>query len=774
MILTRTWLNEFIELENKNLNDITNALNSIGIEVDSARSLRVADKVVVGFVKEKIKHENSDKLNICKVDIGDRDLQIICGASNVDEGQFVAVALEGAMIGDICIKRTKIRGVVSEGMICSSTELNLAKINDGIMVLDDSIGELELGKELNSYAIFNDDFLEVELTPNRGDCLSIYGIARDLAVFFNENIKKVKFTEPDNTIGIGRVLRLSSDKDLNSIFNFRVVELKGKIELSLLLKLRLATINALKDNVVLNYLTYATHSVGVIFNAYDFKTLEPNEEEISLKISKQEHGETVISCKDRVISVAGISQESFAKINDDTSMIIIEAQYSFPDVISNAKNYYKNHDNDMLYRSFRGSETDLDLGVKYLLSVMSKCPDFYIYTSSQHIPFSKEQTEIKINIEKINKLIGSDIDKNDIVNILKRLGFEMVLSAEGHSFSVKVPYYRHHDIKNLADICEEIMRMIGINNIKSKPLEFAEKININNTYKTYKKLLSLRQKAVHNGYFETVHYVLDSKEELEELGFETVKLELVNPITKELNSLRTTLINHLLHSASYNTSNSKKSIKLFESGSSFDAHANEFSKIAFLSSGYKEEAKISNKAKPDLIDFYTFLTDIQNIIGNFDLKLSSFGFLSPYEQAFIYKNNVKIGFIGRLHIKIEDKRSLLKTYVCELDLSALKDEEKIAKPYSKFSAISRDISLLVPKDFGYERIKNCIQDLKIDILSDFRLIDLYHDESLKEFYSLTINFTFQNLDKTLEDSEVAVVMDRIITSLKDNLNLDLR
>lgn len=185
MIITRTWLSEFIDIKNKSLEDLSKALNDIGIEVDSTRNLRVADKVVVGFVKEKTKLENSDKLNVCKVDVGNEDLQIVCGAKNVAEGQFVAVALVGAKLGDLVIKKAKLRGVESAGMICSSTELGLAKINDGIMVLDESIGELELGKALNSYALFNDDLIEVELTPNRGDCLSIYGIARDLSAMIS-------------------------------------------------------------------------------------------------------------------------------------------------------------------------------------------------------------------------------------------------------------------------------------------------------------------------------------------------------------------------------------------------------------------------------------------------------------------------------------------------------------------------------------------------------------------------------------------------------------
>ncbi len=776
MIFTRTWLGEFLNLENKNLNDITRALNSIGIELDSTKSLRVSDKVVVGFVKEKTKHENADKLNVCKVDVGDKDLQIVCGASNVDEGQFVAVALEGAKIGDLSIKNTKLRGVDSFGMICSSTELGFEKINDGIMILDDSIGVLEPGKELNSYPIFNDDLIEVELTPNRGDCLSVYGIARDLAAYFNESLVKMQdFVEPSNTIGVGRVLRLNVDNNLNSIFNFRVIELSDDLSLPLLLRLRLASIGMLKDDNILNHLAYATHSTGVIFNAYDFNTLCKNEEIISLNISKLADGESAISCKDEILSVSGIYQEERFMINKNTKLAMIEAQYSFPQVIALAKDKYKKQDKDTVYRSFRGSESNIEFGVSYLLKRISSCSSVSIYTSSQSISFSKEKTEIKINVDKICKSIGAEISENEIVDILKRLGFEIVVSKDGHLFSAKVPYYRYSDIKNLADICEEIVRIIGIDNIEAKSSFILEKNRINNqSYKDYKKIYDLKQRAVLNGYFESIHYVLDSKEELENLGFENVKNKLLNPITKELNSLRTTLVNHLLNSASFNLKNSKKLIKLFESGVVFDATSKEELKMALLSSAYKEEAKISNSAKPALVDFYSFLTDLRNILGDFKLEKSSLSFLSPYEQAYIFKNGLKIGFVGRLHLALEKQKDLLNTYICEFSLSELFFEDKNAKPYSKFPSVSRDLSILSPKNFSYEKIRECIKELDIKILNSFKLVDIYSDESLGDKYSLTINFIFQDMSKTLEDTQISSCMDSIISALKDKLGLELR
>lgn len=386
MIITKTWLNEFINIKDKSLNDLVETLNSIGIEVSNAYAQKVPDKVVIGFVKEKVKHENSDKLHICKVDVGDEDLQIVCGASNVDEGQFVAVALNGAKLPNgMNIKATKIRGVDSYGMICSSTELNLAKINDGIMILDESIGTLEPGKALNSLDIFNDDVIEVELTPNRGDCFSVHGIARDLSSAYDLDLKKqITFVEGE-TVGIGRVLRIISDKDLNGAFIYRLIEIKDDLELNLFTKLRLATAQILKENTISNFLTYASHSTGVIFNAYDMKVFKSEDEILSLKLSKGKFGENVLSFNDKKLSVAGIFQEDFAKINNESKFILIEASYTRPEIIAESKMHYKKQDNETIYRSFRGSEPKLSIGINCLLNKMAKYDNINIYMGSHEV-----------------------------------------------------------------------------------------------------------------------------------------------------------------------------------------------------------------------------------------------------------------------------------------------------------------------------------------------------------------------------------------------------
>ncbi|MDD2639584.1 MAG: phenylalanine--tRNA ligase subunit beta, partial [Arcobacteraceae bacterium] len=244
MIVTRTWLQEFIDISKTSTDEICKTLNSIGLEVDSVSKIAVPSGVVIGKVLEKSKHPDADKLNVCLVDIGNEVVQIVCGAKNVDEDQYVPVATVGCDLGnDFKIKPAKLRGVPSNGMICSSTEIGLPKLNDGILVLDNSIGELILGKELNAYTAFNDDIIEIDLTANRGDCLSINGIARELSTCYNLPLFEEEKSLNYNEFGIGQVLEIECASNIDSSLIFKAANF-ASLKLPLLYKIRLALIDA--------------------------------------------------------------------------------------------------------------------------------------------------------------------------------------------------------------------------------------------------------------------------------------------------------------------------------------------------------------------------------------------------------------------------------------------------------------------------------------------------------------------------------------------------
>lgn len=778
MIISRNWLNEFIDISNISTELICEKLNSIGLEVDSLNKIRMPEKIVVGYVKSCVNHENSDHLHVCEVDVGSEVLQIVCGAPNVAEGQYVACALVGAVMPNgLEIKTAKLRGVESNGMLCSSSELGLPKLNDGLILLDSSIGELTLGKSLSEFSIFNDDIIEVELTPNRGDCLSLNGVARDLSVALDIAMKeRLPREEEEKLLGIGRLLSVHCDEKICGAFLYKAVDLKEKLDSSLKISLRLAYIGSSKTHPIEKALEYATHATGVIFRAYDYhKIAKTEDEKISIHIKTEPNGSYGVYSSGVCLGQAGIYQTDAAKVSDETKTFIIEASYTFPDIIAAAIGEDKNQKKDEAsYRSSRGSEPRLSFGMDLLFDIFAKNKKVSPYAGAQQVVLEREQVIVNFDCNELCDMIGAEIPRNDIVKILKKLGFDVTFNVEQEHIYARVPFYRH-DILNTHDVCEEIVRIVGIDNIPSKPLKFEENNRINSTFESYKNAKNLRQKAANAGFFECVHYIFDDPNELSFLGFKPCEAEILNPINSELAVLKPTLINHLLSSCERNIKNSKKSVRLFEYGNVFSVSGEQGSRFSLLASGLVNEPTLLNGAKPKDIDFLTFAGLVQSIIGKFSLEKSTdIAFLSEFEQAKIVQNGVQIGFIGRVHLNVEKRRDLPRTYVCELDFAKMKFGELVAKPYSKFPSVSRDLSIMIDKSLDYLEVKKCIESLNLGILKEFLPVDIYKDESFGDKVSLTIKFIFQDMQKTLEDEEINAIMDKILNSINEKLGVGLR
>lgn len=774
MIILKHWINEFIDISAFSADDIVKRLNSIGLEVDSHTKLTMPSGVVVGFVKNVEKHPDADKLNVCEVDIGSEILQIVCGAPNVAAGQYVPVATIGTVMPNALeIKRAKLRGVESCGMICSATELGLPKLNDGILPLDDSIGELILGRGLSEFDALNDDIIEVDITPNRGDCQSLHGIARDLSAAFDVGLKEIEaLKEPENGLGIGRILSLKGAESSPASLSYRAFELSKPLSLPLLVRLRLALIGTEASNVPAQLCEYFTYQTGVLLSAYDYAKLSLGEEKASIELKLESNDATSVSSRGLNLGVVGIYKNQECLADDKSSTIILEASYQDPDLTSRIAQNFKQK-TDELYRSSRGSEPDLAFGLDMFLNFVFE-KGAKLYAGSQQSIKAITQKSVHINLAEIAAIIGQTVSKNEIIRILKKLGFDIDFSAEAESMSVRVPIFRH-DIANIQDICEEVVRIIGIDHIEAKALLFLEASRINPAYIRYKNALNLRQKAASVGFFESVHYIFDSGKELLELGFELCEQKIANPINAELDELRTTLINHLLKSAERNLKNQRRSVKLFELASVFSKDGKQIEKMGFIASGLVSEPGLVGGAKPPHFDMFGFAKEVQSVIGNFELKpTKEYSFLSPYEQAKIYQNGACVGYIGRVNMSVEAKRDLDKSYVAEIEFDALSFEKKLAKAYSKFPSISRDLSLIVPKDLEFSRVAECIKSLKIKALKDFNIVDIYSDEKLGNNNSVSVKFIFQDNERTLLDDEVASFMDMILLSLGSELGVGIR
>lgn len=779
MIVTRSWLNEWIDLEGISTQEIAKTFNSIGLEVDRVEEFRVPKKVVFGKVLECEKHPDADKLNICQVDLGSVTRQIVCGAKNVRAGLTVVVATIGAELpGGMVIKPVKLRGVDSEGMICSPGEIGLQSFCDGIMELDESIGEIILGDEVCENPYFNDDLFEIELTANRGDCLSIRGIARDLSAAFNRPLVDYTVTENDDMRGIGRILSLVHDKDLDVNLRYKALELDG-LALPFLVKMRLAQIEENRKSDVESIMLYATHSTGVIVRAYchDFFTNGDEQKMAKVHLSEDEDGFASITTEDdKVASVLGIIQKEESKVVRNNGIILIEASYIPPDIISKKMDENKIESGPMFYRTSRGSEPELEVGLSYCIDIIEKYSNSSTFSGTIELINSVKEKIVTVSKQEVDEIIGADIDKAVITKILKNLGFNTTKSTVDN-FVISVPQYRH-DIVNKQDVVEEIVRMVGIDNIPAKPFVLTEENRLEDNYFDYKKRMYFRYRAAQSGFFESVHFVFDEKKTLSAYGFETTQeeLELLNPIVQTLDTLRPTLLTGLLKAASANKKNGYSSVKLFEVGSVFSPTREESLKMGFIFSGDKEAETLLNGGKPAAIDFGGFVQKIADVIGSVELKKyeTSHTLSHPYQCAEIYVEGIRVGELFKVHPEVEDAYDLEDTFMCELDFNLLPYGLKTAHKTSKFQASFRDLSVLVPKEISFETIKTVISANATKELVRFYPVDKYSDTSLGENISLSLRFVLQSDEKTLEEEDITNAMESILNGLKNELGIGLR
>ncbi len=777
MRVTRSWLNEFVDLSNVSNEMLYETFNAIGLEVDSIEEIVIPQKVVVGKVLSCHKHPNADKLNVCQIDVGLGIRQIVCGASNIIDAQYVAVATIGAVLpGNFEIKHAKLRGVESEGMVCSASELGLPEIGKGIMILDESIGELEVGRELGNYPKVADTLIELELTANRGDCLSIYGVARDLSVALNREIKEFEYKQNEKMkLGIAREAELRISGHVEADLQYKLATAEQYKE-SLLVKLRLAMAGIEAEGILSSMLAYTTHTTGVILRAYESQTFRNDENKIVVKPTAIQKGIVEIQANGQALSVVGVNQKEESLAHDETTQLLFEASYIHPDILVEAVSSTKLPKDDLYYKTSRGSNPDLEFGLSYLALLMDSYADIFYYEGSLNVNVDREREIIHIDSSEISNIVGQKIDNSRISKILKHLGFEVNALNDGTMAAI-VPLFRH-DIKHIQDVAEEIVRIIGINNIEAKPLTFIEKNRLNDTTERYRVKKALKNRAVGVGFYENVSYLFSEREVLERYGFATIKeeLELANPIAEELNTLRSTLLINLLHAVKRNVNYTKKSIPLFEIGAVFDSKREQKEVLSFIFSGHVSSENVSNSGKPQMIDFASFVQKVGAIVGAFELLPCSYenGLIHPYQSADIIINGEACGFISKLHPSVQESYGIPVTFIAELEFDALLPKHINAEPISKFQGVYKDLSVVIDKSISYYEVAKVLNALELPMLKDSYPIDIYEDEKLGSKKSLTVRLFIQSMDKTLEESDIESVMGEVMKSLENECKAELR
>ncbi|HIP51058.1 MAG TPA: phenylalanine--tRNA ligase subunit beta [Campylobacterales bacterium] len=778
MIITRTWLNNFLDISEVSDDTLYKTLNSIGLEVDSIKTYEVPAKIVVGKIISCEKHPDADKLNVCQIEVSTGiQRQIVCGAANVVHAEYVAVACIGAKLGkDFEIKHAKLRGIESEGMVCSASELGLPDIGDGIIILDDSIGELIVGKELNEYKKLADTVIEIELTANRGDCLSINGVARDLSAALNIPMKDFDYeSQNQEKVGLARVAKLTSETNIDASLEYAMADINA-FKTSLLFDLRLSFIDKLDKNPIANFLQYLTHTTGVILRAFDVSHVDFDNDE-KLEITTSVVNNVIHICiNHKVCAHLGIHQEEDSKANEKSKKILFQASYINPKKIVDVVSEQKLKTDDLYYNTSRGSEPSLCFGITYLTYLFETYYHSKLFNGTLSLTEEVEAKIITVSAEEICQIIGNDIPKIEIINILKSLNFEVQTAAE-ENFGVSIPEYRH-DIENIQDITEEIVRIIGIDNIEAKALKFVEKNRSNDALKKYYVKKELRSRAVAAGFDESMSYAFTDKTLLEAYNFSVVedKLDIINPITADFNTLRTTILINLLQAAKRNVNYSKKSTALFEIGTVFNEYREEKEVLSLIYTGQKESENVSNAGKPSPINFEGFVKKLSSIIGNFELRtsLENNGLIHPYQSADIIINNQICGYLTKVHPSVCDTFDLKETFVAEINFSALIPEHVNTNAISKFQGVYKDLSFVIDKNIPYSQICLTTRALNLPLLKKFYAVDVYEDAELGDEKSLSIRLFIQSLEDTLSDEEIDNTVKTIIEKLEKEYGAKLR
>ncbi|MCQ2875440.1 phenylalanine--tRNA ligase subunit beta [Helicobacter pylori] len=756
-------LNVFVNTP-KDIAKLCEDLSRLGLEVESCVSCVAPKNVVVGKVLEKAPHKNAEKLSVCQVDVGKEVLPIVCGAKNVASNQFVPVALNGALIGSTTIAKTELRGVESHGMICSSSELGFPKINDGILELDESVGELVLGKELNEYAPFNTHVLEISLTPNRGDCLSVLGIAREISAFYHTPLKPIKalnFTPKSDLI------TLSVGENIESHLAYYLI-CNHSLKTPLNIKLSLAHNNALSENDLNNFIEFSVHFSGVIMNAYSL-----NKTPVDLSVKNDENNLESVYINHQKRSTIAIKHQDQKDLSE---CLLLEASYTDPISLSlklhTLKDKTLQKDNALIYRSARGSNPNLSDGLNFLSAHLKAT-----ILESKQTKHSLKNHALTFQLEDITEILGLAVEKEKIQGILKNLGFKVSVKEPNSNpqiLEVIAPNFRH-DIKTIQDIAEEILRFVGIDNLVSKPLHCVSSKNSNPHYDTHRFFENLKHKALACGFKEVIHYVFYSKEKQQKLGFEVLEdpLELQNPITTDLNTLRTSLVCGLLDASLRNKNLGFKSIALYEKGSVYNSKREEIQKLGFLVSGLQKKESYPD-AKGKAWDFYSFAECVSKVIGDFNLEKLTIQtpINHPYQSAKIIQNNEVIGVIAKIHPKVIQELDLFESYYAEIDASKLKRPAMLLKPFSIYPSSVRDLTLIIDENTAFSKIKKALKDAQIPNLSEILPLDIFKESD--NTIALSVRCVIHSLEKTLNDEEVNSAVQKVLEILEKEFNARLK
>ncbi len=790
MKLSTNFVKDYVDIpEDVDLKRLAEDMTRVGNEYDSAEKLINVTNVTIGQVKTCEMHPDSDHLHVCTVDVGNEILNIVCGAPNVRAGLKVIVALPGAELpGGITIKKGVIRGVESNGMLCSMAELGLE--NKFLTEADkNGIHELPenapIGEDPIKFLGLDDEVIDFELTANRGDLLSILGMAYEIGAIYDKPVKNIDLSYKEQGEDINNQFKVDIQTPNCSIFLAKKVENVTIKESPDFIKTRLMASGIRPINNVVDISNYVMLETGQPLHFYDADRLG---NKIIVRMAKEQEKLTTLDGQERdlteediviaddknAVGLAGVMGGLTTEIEENTKNIIIES--AIFDAVKIRMTSKKILRSEASLRFEKGLDSNRTyMAIDRACSLLEKYADAKVVTGIvKYDTTEREDKKISITAKNITDLLGIEISMDEILDVFRKLGFGVKVN-EG-TIEVSVPR-RRLDISIKEDLIEEVGRIFGVDNIEGRLPVFPSKPG------SYDKVTrQIRNKMISLGLNETLSYILVNDKEAKMYSTDEYEIvSLLDPMTEERNTLRYSIIPSLVKIYEYNKARSLKDISIFEIGKGFAKHGEEFkeeSKLCALMTG-EYGLGINHKTQ---VDFYVIKGVAEELLdylgyGNrysFVVKENFPKEFHPYQTAYISVNNDIVGIIGRLHPNISKE----PTFVMEINLDKLLDK-KVGKmkfkEISKFPSVKKDIAVIIDKEKTSGEVAMAIKKAASNLLTKVELFDVYTGANIDENKkSLAYSLTFEDSKKTLTDEEINKEMEKIIEFLSKKLNAELR
>ncbi len=790
MRFSEAWLREFVNPP-VDTETLVEQLTMAGLEVDSVTPAAAGfSGVVVGEVLEVTAHPNADKLRVCNVSVGDAEpLQIVCGAANVRAGLKAPVARVGALLpGDFKIKKSRLRGELSLGMLCSEKELGLADDADGLMELR---SDAPVGADMRAYLALDDQVIEVDLTPNRADCLSVQGIAREVAL-----LNRLDYAAPEpktHNVDHQQVLAVINQapeacpRYLGRLI--KNVDVKALTPLWMQEKLRRSGLRSLGP--VVDVTNYVLLELGQPLHAFDAAKLSGD-----IIVRKAEPGEQLALLNDQTVSLnpdtlviadqhqalalAGIMGGALSAVSDETCDIFLECAFFAPETIMGKARTYGLH-TDSSHRFERGVDPFLQT------RAIERATQLIVeITGGQAGPISEAQAQeylperkpITLRAKRIQRLLGVNLPDTEVAGILQRLGMQVRECSEG--WQVTPPGFRF-DIAIEADLIEEIGRVHGYNQLPQSALLMRS--TLAKVSEAVLPLDRIKELLVDSGYQEAITYSFVDRDIQQAITPSLESIALQNPIASDMSVMRTTLWCGLLQAALKNINHQQSRVRLFESGLTFIREQGELKqqpKLAGLVLGTVRPEQWAEKSRD--VDFFDVKADVECICA---LTRASVNFVAAKQPALhpgqaaelITPEGTAVGCLGMLHPTLEKKLGFeQRVFLFELDLTWLeKRRVPVFSSLSKFPSVKRDLALIVDEKINVAEIVRCITEIQDPLIQDIVIFDVYRGKGVADGQkSVALSLILQDSLQTLTDVKIDAIVNNVLDILSDNLNTKLR